>query len=164
MKSALCTIPTHCFTAMRASTPVPTLPACAFDRSPLPPLIPNKSSVLFYFVAIAARERQASGAWVAISRSGLVCSGWARPYHGSDASSPAHAYRHRCRVIGARVLAGKYIYAECIGTEPPNEGIYFFTASAHCPAPSALQPALSSLLSAKRAGRRLLTAAPACDG
>jgi hypothetical protein len=31
-------------------------------------------------------------------------------YHGSDASSPAHAYRHCCRVIGARVLAGKYIH------------------------------------------------------
>ena len=55
--------------------PSPTLPACALDRSPLPPLIPNKSSVLFYFVAIAARERQASGAWVAVSSSGLVCSG-----------------------------------------------------------------------------------------
>jgi hypothetical protein len=99
-----------CFPAMRASTPAPTLPACALDRSPLPPLIPNKSSFLFCFVAIAARERQASGARVAVSSSGLACSGWARPYHGSDASSPAHAYRNCCRVKGARVLAGKYMH------------------------------------------------------
>ncbi len=41
--------------------PVPTLPACASDRSPLPPLIPNKSSVLFYFVAIAAKGKAGVG-------------------------------------------------------------------------------------------------------
>ena len=60
--------------------------------------------------------------------------------------------------------AGRKIYTQnALALNPLMKAFTFSLHLLAAPLP-ALQPALSSLLSAKRAGRRLLTAAPVCDG